>query len=170
MWLYVPLTGHITIWHILGENKSMRSEPRDIGLAFDVLTPKLPCLTSFRNLIFETNVVERVNSSQISLVVTCTTGCTCHHEVTLHRNQWNKSERKRLNTNWKVCVSSDQYGCADYWVLRKGCQASWSGGRRHSPPRVCSIPVGKRTLIHTLQIALCEPKSQTIRNMRRSSY
>ena len=68
-------------------------------LAVDVQTPKLPCLTRFIHLMFETNVVERVNSGQISLVVTCTTDCTCHHEVTLHRNQWNKSERKRLNTN-----------------------------------------------------------------------
>ena len=67
-------------------------------------------------------------------------------------------------------VINDAHGWADYWVLQKGCQALWSGGRRHSPPSVCSITVGKRTLIHTLQIALCEPKSQTIRNMRRSSY
>ena len=70
--LHVPLTGHITIWHILGENKSMRSEPQDIGLAFDVLTPKLPCLTRFSNIIFETSVVKWVNSDQVSLVVTCT--------------------------------------------------------------------------------------------------
>ena len=77
----------------------MRSEPQDIGLASDVLNPKLPCLTRFSHLIFETNVVERVNSGQICLVVTCTTGCTYHHEVTLHRNQWIKSERKRLNTS-----------------------------------------------------------------------
>ena len=122
--------------------------------------------------MFETNVVERVNSGQISLVVTCTATCTCHHEVTLHRNRWNKSERKRLNTNRKCMfpVINDARGCADYWVLRKGCQASWSGGRRHSPPWVCSIPISKRTLIHARQIALCEPKSQTISNMRRSSY
>ena len=53
---------------------------------------------------------------------------------------------------------------------KKGVRLHGLGGRRHSPPSVCSIPVGKRTLIHTLQIALCEPKSQTIRNMRRSSY
>ena len=77
----------------------MRSEPQDMALAVDVQTPKLPCLTRFIHLMFETNVVERVKSGQISLVVTCTTDCTCHHEVTLHRNQWNKSERKRLNTN-----------------------------------------------------------------------
>ena len=123
-------------------------------------------------LMFEANVVERFNSGQISMVVTYTTVCTCHHEVTLHRNQWNKSERKRLNTNWKGVfpVINDARGWADYWVLRKGCQAPWSGGRRHSPPWVRSIPVGKRTLIHTRQIALCEPKSQTISNMRRSSY
>ena len=54
-------------------------------------------------------LLKRVNSGQISLVVTCTTGCTCHHEVTLHRNQWKNSERKRLNTSWNVCVSSDQW-------------------------------------------------------------
>ena len=90
--------------------------------------------------MFETNVVERVNSGQISLVVTCTASCTCHHtchhEVTLHRNQWNKSERKRLNTNLKRMfpVINDARGCSDCWVLRKGCQASWSGGRRHSSP------------------------------------
>ena len=77
----------------------MRSEPQDMVLAVDVQTPKLPCLTRFIRPMFETNVVERVNSGQISLVVTCTTGCTCHHEVTLHRNQWKNSERKRLNTS-----------------------------------------------------------------------
>ena len=57
----------------------MRSEPQNIGLAFDVLTPKLSCLTRFNRLIFETNVVERVNSGRICLVVTCTADCTCHH-------------------------------------------------------------------------------------------
>ena len=57
----------------------MSSEPQNIGLAFDVLTPKLSCLIRFSHLIFETNVVERVNSGQISLVVTCTADCTCHH-------------------------------------------------------------------------------------------
>ena len=79
----------------------MRSEPQNNGLAFIVLTTKLSCLTLFIRPMFETytNVVERVNSGQISLVVTCTTGCTCHHEVTLHRNQWKNSERKRLNTS-----------------------------------------------------------------------
>ena len=51
----------------------MRSEP------FEVLTPKLSCLIRFSHLIFETNVVERVNSGQISLVVTFTADCTCHH-------------------------------------------------------------------------------------------
>ena len=58
--------------------------------------------------------------------------------------------------------------CADYLVLQKGCQASWSGGRRHSPPEFVRFRL-VRTLIHTRQIALCEPKSQTISNMRRSS-
>ena len=57
----------------------MRSELQNIGLAFDVLTPKLLCLIRFMHLIFETNVVERVNSGQINLAVTCTANCTCHH-------------------------------------------------------------------------------------------
>ena len=57
----------------------MRSEPQNIGLAFDLSTPKLSCLIPFNHLISETNVVERVNSGQISLVVTCTADCTCHH-------------------------------------------------------------------------------------------
>ena len=51
----------------------MSSEPQNIGFAFDVLAPNLSCL------IFKINVVERVNSGQISLVVTCTADCACHH-------------------------------------------------------------------------------------------
>ena len=61
----------------------MSSEPENIGRAFDVLTFKPSCLIRFGHLIFQTNVViERVNSGQISLVVTCTgtADCTCHHE------------------------------------------------------------------------------------------
>ena len=57
----------------------MRSEPQNIGLAFDVLTPKLSCMIPFSHFNFETNVVERVNYGQISLVMTCTADCTCHH-------------------------------------------------------------------------------------------
>ena len=53
----------------------MRSEPQNIGLAFDVLTPNLSRAIRFNYLIFETNVVEQVNSRQISLVVTCTDDC-----------------------------------------------------------------------------------------------
>ena len=73
------MTGHITIWHILRKNKSMRSEPQNIGFAFHVLTPKLSCLIRFGYLNFQTNVVQRVNSGKISLVVTCTADCTCNH-------------------------------------------------------------------------------------------
>ena len=98
---------HLT--YILRKSKSVTSEPQQTVLALEVQTPKLPCLTRIAHLVFETNVVERANSGQISLVVTCTATCTCHHDGTLHRNQWNKRERKRLNTNWKFCVSSDQW-------------------------------------------------------------
>ena len=47
----------------------MRSEPQNIGLAFHVLTFKPSCLIRFGPVIFQTNVVEGVNSGQISLVV-----------------------------------------------------------------------------------------------------
>ena len=57
----------------------MRTEPQNVGLAFDVLTPKISYLIRFSHLIFEINVVERDNSGQINLVVTCTADCTCHH-------------------------------------------------------------------------------------------
>ena len=33
-WLYVTLTGHITIRHILEKNESLRSEPKHMALAF----------------------------------------------------------------------------------------------------------------------------------------
>ena len=64
----------------------MRSEPQNIGLAFDVLIRKLSCLIRFGHLIFQTNVVQRVNSGQISVVVTCTADCTCHHLKILAKN------------------------------------------------------------------------------------
>ena len=51
-WLYVSVTGHITIWHILRKNKSMRSEPQNICHAFDVLTPKLSSLIRLSHLFF----------------------------------------------------------------------------------------------------------------------
>ena len=57
----------------------MRSEPQNIGLSFDHLTPKLSCVIRFNHLIAETNVAERVNSGQISVVVTGTADCTRHH-------------------------------------------------------------------------------------------
>ena len=61
------------------KNKSMRSEPQNIGLAFEVLTPKISCLIRFDYLILQTNVFKRVNSGKIILVVTCTADRTCHH-------------------------------------------------------------------------------------------
>ena len=57
----------------------MRSDPQNIGLALEVLSPKLSYLTRFFYLILEIIFVELVNSGQISPVVTCTDDCTCHH-------------------------------------------------------------------------------------------
>ena len=62
---------------------SMRSEPQNMVLALGVLTPKLSCLTRFILLIFETNLVD---SGEISLVVTCTADCTCHHLTNSGKN------------------------------------------------------------------------------------
>ena len=69
--LYVPLTGHLTIWHIL----SARSEPQDMLIAIQVIARKLPCL----RCCYEGNIVEWVNSSKltfrwhVSLIVLGTT-------------------------------------------------------------------------------------------------
>ena len=49
----------------------MRREPQNMVLAFGLLTPTQSRLTRFIHLIFETNPVERVDSGQISLVMTC---------------------------------------------------------------------------------------------------
>ena len=46
----------------------MRSEPQNIGLALYVFTSKLSCLIRSGHLIFQTNVVQRVNSGRIRLV------------------------------------------------------------------------------------------------------
>ena len=73
----------------------MSSEPQNIGLAFDVLTLKLSWLIRFGQLIFQTNVVERVNSGQTSLVVICTADCTCHH-LKIRAENWNFWE------NWSI--------------------------------------------------------------------
>ena len=40
-WLYVTLTGHKTIRHILGKNESLRSEPKHIELVLDDFASKL---------------------------------------------------------------------------------------------------------------------------------
>ena len=75
----------------------MRSEPQNIGPAFDVLTPKLSCLIQFDRLIFQTNVVERVNSGKNSLVVTCTADCTYNHHLTyLKEKQKLRSEPQNI--------------------------------------------------------------------------
>ena len=68
--------------------------------------------------------------------------------------------------NFVSPVINDAHGCPDYWVLQLlGLAKRVSGFMVCGPPTlspsVCSIPIGKRTLIHTRQIALCKPKSQT---------
>ena len=40
-WLYVTLTGHITIRHILEKNESLKSEPKHMVLAFHDFAPNL---------------------------------------------------------------------------------------------------------------------------------
>ena len=45
----------------------MRSEPQNIGLAFDVLTRKLSCLTRFIHPMFETNLLnELIQAESVS--------------------------------------------------------------------------------------------------------
>ena len=42
----------------------MRNEPQNIGLAFDVLTPKLSCLIRFSYLILETNLLNQLTQAE----------------------------------------------------------------------------------------------------------
>ena len=46
-WLYVFLTAHITIRHILRKSQSMRSEPQNMGVVLRVITSKLLRLNQF---------------------------------------------------------------------------------------------------------------------------
>ena len=52
-----------------------------MALAFDVVIAIRPCLSRG----YERNIVELINSSQITLAVTCTTDCTCHHLTNLQK-------------------------------------------------------------------------------------
>ena len=80
----------------------MRSEPQNIGLAFDVLTHKLSGLTRFSDVVFETNVAERVNSGQISLVVIVTADCTCHHLRISGRKIENSERTEQFEKNISI--------------------------------------------------------------------
>ena len=42
----------------------MRSEPQNIGLEIDVLTPKLSCLIRLSHLIFETNLLKQLTQAE----------------------------------------------------------------------------------------------------------
>ena len=53
-WLYVTLTGHITIRPILEKNQSIRSEPQNIQFIFHVTTTKQPS----QSRCYERNIVE----------------------------------------------------------------------------------------------------------------
>ena len=63
-YLYVVISpsdgtyNHLTYFE---KNRSMRGEPKNMVLAFDVLTPKVPSLSRFTNFKLERNNVERVN-------------------------------------------------------------------------------------------------------------
>ena len=81
-WLYVTLTGHITITIFSGKNESLRSEPKHMVLVFDDFVPKLLFPSWCYRFLLERILVERVNSAdQINLVVTCTAACKCHHLI-----------------------------------------------------------------------------------------
>ena len=63
----------------------MRSEPQDMALAVDVQTPKLPCLTRFIHLMFESkqmllNELNQAKSASwwhVQLIVHVTTRLLC---------------------------------------------------------------------------------------------
>ena len=137
---YVPLTGHITIWHIFKGKIKVWGANHKTWFSQSMFKP-LNCRVWHDSSVLCLKQMLQLNeltqAKSCSLVVTCTTGCTCHHEVTLHRNQWNKSEKKRLNTNWNFVVSSDQW-CT--WLCRLlGLAKRVSGIMAWGPPTLSPV-------------------------------
>ena len=108
-WLYVTLTGYVTIRHILGKIQSLRSEQKRIVLVFDDFVSKLLLPTWCYVFLLKRILVEQVNSAVLmNLVVTCTADCTSHHltkDVYFLSEIWNLKQIKDL-ANRKCCSIS----------------------------------------------------------------
>ena len=106
-WLYVLLTGHITIWHIfkniklVGPNQKMCcSESMLLHLNYRVSVD-----------FVEKDIAEWVDSSQISLGVTSTADCTCHHLT----NSQNKLKfLGELRNSKQICEFSNRKYCSTW--------------------------------------------------------
>ena len=100
-WLYVTLTGHITIRHFLKEMKAWRAIQIK-RYSYSMILPLNYCFQTDVTVLFFGKIVgvERVNSAdQINLVVTCTADCTCHHlgkNVYFLSDMWNLKEIRDL--------------------------------------------------------------------------
>ena len=93
-WLYVTLTGHITIRHILEKMKAWAAN-QSICNTHSMILPLYYCFQGdVMVFLLENMLVGRVDSTDlINLVVTCSADCTCHH---LTKNVYFLSEKWNL--------------------------------------------------------------------------
>ena len=99
-WLYVTLTGHITIRNILEKNESLGIESKHM-VHVPMIFPLNYCFQAdVMVFLLERILVERVNSAkQINCKMTCTTDFTCHH---LTKNMKFFEQNVKFQTNWGV--------------------------------------------------------------------
>ena len=122
-WLYVLLTGHITIWHIF-KNIKLVGPNQKICCSESMLQP-LDCRISIG--FMKKNIAEWVDSCQISLGVTCTADCTCHYLTNSGKKLNFLGELRNSN---QVCEFSDRKYCSTWYfkaflVLEKRNIDTW---------------------------------------------
>ena len=105
-WLYVTLTGHITIRNILGKMNAWGTN-QSVYYSYSMMLLLNYCFQpDVTVFLLERILVERVNSEVLmNLVVTCTVDCKCHHltkNVYFLSEIWNSKQIKDLEIR-KCC-------------------------------------------------------------------
>ena len=125
-WLYVPVTGHITIWHIWKENKRIRSEPQDMVLSFDVLNPKLSCPIDLSTLFSKQTLLNELTPAKlVSWWHVYTADCTCYHRKISATNRkfwenwatWNKYKHLAISNDGVKRSNASPIFCGSLLIL-----------------------------------------------------
>ena len=94
------------------KNQSIRGEPQDIGLAFDVITTKLPCVSRccerniFKELTLGFFALEQTNiDTWLYVTVTghMTADCTSHHLTNLRNRLKYPGKHRNSKQVWEFC-------------------------------------------------------------------